>query len=74
MSKRSLPHKLVTQETAAERLGLSKKTIRRWIAEGRITGYRVGPRYVRLDLDEVERSMVQRIPPASMGSGPDAAA
>ena len=39
---------------AAERIGVSEKTIRRWIAEGRLTGYRVGPRFLRVDVDEVD--------------------
>ncbi|MDQ1305876.1 MAG: hypothetical protein QG671_1708, partial [Actinomycetota bacterium] len=28
-------------------------TIRRWISNGRITGYRMGPRLIRVDLDEL---------------------
>jgi excisionase family DNA binding protein len=41
---------------AAESANVSTKTIRRWIAEGRITGYRVGPRLIKVDLDELEAS------------------
>lgn len=38
---------------AAEFHGVDPKTIRRWIAEGRLTAYRVGPRLIRLDRAEV---------------------
>ena len=38
----------------AEHIGVSEKTLRRWIAGGILTGYRVGPRMIRLDLDELE--------------------
>jgi excisionase family DNA binding protein len=33
------------------------RTIRRRIADGTIVGYRFGPHLIRVDLDEVERSM-----------------
>ncbi|MGB7143135.1 MAG: helix-turn-helix domain-containing protein [Mycobacterium sp.] len=36
----------------AEYLGTHPKTIRRWIAAGRLTAHRVGPRLLRLDRDE----------------------
>jgi excisionase family DNA binding protein len=42
---------------------VSTKTIRRRIADGSITGYRFGPRVIRVDLDEVE-SLFKRIPAA----------
>jgi hypothetical protein len=39
----------------AARIGdVSPKTIRRRIADGSLTGYRFGPRIIRVDLDEVE--------------------
>jgi len=37
----------------AEYLGTQPKTIRRWIAAGRLTAHSVGPRLLRLDRDEV---------------------
>ena len=40
--------------TAAERYEVHHSTIRRWISEGRISGYRVGPRMLRVDLDEID--------------------
>lgn len=50
----SIPH-------AAEYLGVSSKTIRRYIAAGRVTGYRAGPRLIRVDLNELD-AMLRPIP------------
>ena len=46
---------------AAKSTGVSPKTIRRYIAAGRLTGYRVGPRLIRVDLNEVD-ALLHRIP------------
>jgi hypothetical protein len=35
--------------------------MRRYVASGRLTGYRVGPRLIRIDLDELE-AMLKPIP------------
>ena len=42
---------------AAARTAVSTRTLRRWIAEGRLQAYRVGPRLVRLDPESVDRLM-----------------
>lgn len=55
---------LIPMSTAAERLGCSTKTIRRRIADGSLTGYRVGPKNLRVDLAEVE-ALARPIPAAS---------
>lgn len=47
---------------AAEHSGVATSTIRRYIRQGQITGYRLGPRLVRVDLDELD-AMLERIPP-----------
>ena len=39
---------------AAEYAGVSTKTIRRYIASGRLTGYRFGPRLIKINLAEVD--------------------
>lgn len=46
---------------AAERTGLSIRTLRRRIAAGQLTAYRNGPHVIRLDPDDVDQLMV-RIP------------
>lgn len=42
---------------AADYIGVSEKTIRRMIALGEITGYRMGKRLIRVDLDELDALM-----------------
>lgn len=52
---------------AAERTGLSIKTLRRRIASGMLAAYRSGPRVLRVDPDDVDRMMV-RLPTVSLGT------
>ena len=42
---------------AAEYLGVTDRTIRQMIADGRLTGYRSGSRLVRVDLNEIDAGM-----------------
>jgi excisionase family DNA binding protein len=53
---------------AAEYLGVAPKTIRRWISEGRITGYRAGPRIILVDRNEVD-ALLTPIQPADRAGG-----
>jgi excisionase family DNA binding protein len=46
--------RLVSLNKAADYLDTSPRTIRRAIAEGRLTGYRFGPRTLRVDLNEID--------------------
>lgn len=41
----------------AEYLGVTTRTIRQMIADGRLRGYRSGTRLVRLDMNEVDAAM-----------------
>ena len=54
---------LLTLAQAADSLAMDEKTIRRYIATGRLTGYRIGPRAVRVDADEID-SLARPIPTA----------
>lgn len=47
----------VTLEQAGVLLGVTPRTIRQMIADGRLTGYRNGRRLVRLKLDEIDAAM-----------------
>jgi excisionase family DNA binding protein len=58
------PHRYGSIERAAEIADVSPKTIRRRIADGSITGYRFGPRIIRVDLHEVE-SLFRPMPTAT---------
>lgn len=46
--------RFVSQDAAAERWDVSVDTIRRMIASGKITGYRLNGRIIRVDLAEVD--------------------
>ena len=39
---------------AAEYLAVTQRTIRAMIADGRITGYRIGQRRIRVDLNDID--------------------
>lgn len=54
---------LVSLAVAAERFGISIKTLRRRISDGTVHGYRVG-RLIRVDLDELSEHLVVEIPTA----------
>ena len=50
--------KKISMQEAAEIYGVNPRTIRRYIADGRITAYRVGPRVIRLDADQVAKELL----------------
>ena len=54
MPRKRAPQQLITVTAAADRLGLDDRTIRRYIADGKLRGYRVGTKLVRVDLTDVE--------------------
>jgi excisionase family DNA binding protein len=56
--------RLVSLNEAAAYFGCSPRTIRRMVASGLIAGYRITPRLLRVDLDELDRS-AERIPSAA---------
>jgi excisionase family DNA binding protein len=39
-------------------LGVSERTIRTMIADGRLRAYRNGKRFIRLDANEIEAAMI----------------
>lgn len=59
-----MPPKLISIADAADRLSCGTRTIRGWIAEGRLTAYRVGPRLIRIDVAELDR-LLRPIPNAT---------
>ncbi|MFD2028372.1 helix-turn-helix domain-containing protein [Promicromonospora aerolata] len=58
-----LPTHLVPLADAAKHFHVSVKTLRRRIADGTITGYRLG-RLIRVDLDELTQRLVVAMPTA----------
>jgi excisionase family DNA binding protein len=53
--------RLVTTKHAAAVCGVHPYTIRRWIAEGRLRGYRSGPKLIRVNLDDVAALIVPTV-------------
>jgi len=49
-----LRHLVSLTEAAARAGGVNVRTVRRWIADGRITGYRVGPKLIKVDAAELD--------------------
>lgn len=54
MSNAVSPRRMSSLPEAAAQFGVSVKTLRRYISAGRITGYRFGPRMLRVDLNELD--------------------
>lgn len=52
------PRRYVSPAVAAELYDVDIRTIYRWITEGKITGYRIGTKLIKLDLDEFDRRLV----------------
>ncbi|MCB1288119.1 MAG: helix-turn-helix domain-containing protein [Mycobacterium sp.] len=48
---------LISLQEAAERCDVSYKSIRRWIAAGRIDAVRVGPRLLKVRADDLAKLM-----------------
>ena len=44
---------LVSIEFAANYYGVCKKTVRNWISQGRLQGYELADRLIRLDYEEI---------------------
>lgn len=55
---RSQGRRYASLQEAAVYMGVTDRTIRQWISEGRITGYRINARLIRVDLNEVDSAMV----------------
>jgi len=55
------PPRLGSLPDAARYLGVSVDAVRGYIRTGKLTGYRIGAKLLRVDMDEVE-AMVQQVP------------
>jgi len=53
------PRRLASLSGAASYADVNPRTIRRRIADGTIKGYRLGPRVIRVDLNELDRVFAQ---------------
>jgi excisionase family DNA binding protein len=53
-----MSRRFATQQQAADRLQVTTKTIRNYVSNGLLVGYRLpGARAIRVDLDELDRVM-----------------
>jgi excisionase family DNA binding protein len=55
---RSPRRRYISINDAAEYLGVTERTIRQMISDGRLIGYRNGAKFIRLDLNEIDERMV----------------
>jgi excisionase family DNA binding protein len=62
-TREDAPQQLISLAAGAAYSDVSVRTLRRYIAQGRLTGYRVGPRLVKVDLNEL-RKLASPIPTA----------
>ena len=62
------PRRYVSIQDAAAYLGLTDAGVRKFISEGRLTGYRLGKRAIRVEMNEVEE-LLSPIPTAKVGAG-----
>lgn len=60
------PERLKSLDHAAGYADVSTRTIRRWIADGRLRAYRVGPRLIKVDLADIDR-LARPVPTAGAG-------
>lgn len=63
----TLAPQMISLKAAAERLGVTEQSIRRYIAEGDLNGYRLGRRAIRVNAQEVDALLVP-IPTAKVGT------
>jgi hypothetical protein len=56
------PKRLASLEKAADHYSISVRTLRRYGAAGKVTLYRMGPRMLRVDLNELDQLLLRPIP------------
>lgn len=54
--------KKISLETAADELGVSKRTVRRLISAGQLPAYRVGEQSVRIDINDIASVLKPIVP------------
>lgn len=69
MPTKNLSRRWLSQQEAADHIGVTDRTIRNYISRGQLTGYRVG-RLVRVDLKELDDLLTPI--PTTRGGGRDA--
>ena len=62
-----MARRLAPLPDAAKYIGVTDRTLRRWISDGLLTGYRLGRKTVRVDLNEIDEALCKPIPAAKAG-------
>jgi excisionase family DNA binding protein len=62
LSNKHVGRRLASVDDAARYCGVGSRTVRRWISNGYLTGYRLGNRFLRVDLNEVDEQFCRPIP------------
>lgn len=60
------PEEVESIDAAAQRLDVGGRTIRRWVAEGRVRGYRLGPRQLRVSSADLD-ALLEPLPTVDAG-------
>jgi excisionase family DNA binding protein len=63
------PPALITQQSAARLIGCTVETVRTFIAQGLLPGYRIGQRMIRVKRCDVE-ALMHPVPTTPVASGP----
>lgn len=63
---KSLERRLVSINEAAAYADVNTRTVRRWIAQGHLIGFRAGPRLIRVDRHQLD-AMLRPIPTTGGG-------
>ena len=58
-TKRGRPRRWASIGEAAEYMHVGRSTIRGWVAEGLLPAYRVGPKILQVDLDDLDALRVR---------------
>jgi len=53
----TVPRRLASLADAAAYAGVNPRTLRRYVATGHLTGHRLGPRLLRIDLNELDAAL-----------------
>lgn len=62
------PRRWLSQAEAAEYIGVAERTIRHYVAQGRLRAYRIdGSRLIRIDLNELDALLGPVTPDTSAG-------
>ena len=65
VTPRGARRRLAPIPAVAEQFCVNENTVHNWIDSGLLTAYRVGPRLIRVDLDEADAALLRPIAPSS---------